>query len=58
MLESREVNGVIVPAGWTVASWVDRLRYMARVCMHPKRAAELTEWADALEREQGTGNGD
>ena len=43
--EARTVNGVHVPRGWTVASWADRLLYMARACIHPGRAAELREWA-------------
>jgi len=38
-----------VPAGWSRERWVARLRYLAGICVHPGRAAELTEWADGLE---------
>ena len=47
--EPRTVNTVRVPAGWSVASWAVRLRYMAGVCTSPVRAAELREWAERLE---------
>lgn len=47
-VEDRTVNGVHVPRGWTAFSWADRLLYMARVCIHPGRAAELREWARKL----------
>ena len=46
----RRVGGFDVPFCWTVASWIDRLRYLAHVCIHPRRAAELREWADGLEQ--------
>ena len=46
---ARVADSTNVPAGWTVASWRDRLRYLAGVCMNPARAAELREWADALD---------
>ena len=32
---------------------LDRLRYLAGICVNPRRAAELTEWADGLERDDG-----
>lgn len=38
-----------IPDGWAVRSWIDRLRYLAGVCMNPTRADELAEWADGLE---------
>ena len=46
----RRVGDFDVPFGWAVASWIDRLRFLARVCIHPCRAAELCEWADGLEQ--------
>ena len=46
----RRVGDFDVPFGWAVASWIDRLRFLARVCIHPGRAAELCEWADGLEQ--------
>jgi hypothetical protein len=42
-----------VPAGWTRRSWIERLRFLARVCVNPRRSAELTEWADGLEYNGG-----
>jgi hypothetical protein len=45
---------VMVPDGWSTESWIDHLRYMARICMHQDRAAELRAWADGLE--QGSGD--
>lgn len=40
-----------IPAGWSVAGWIDRLRYLARLCAEhdPDRAARLVDWADELE---------
>ena len=41
-----------IPAGWTRASWIDRLRYMATACEPyvPERAAELRAWADRIDK--------
>ena len=39
-----------VPDGWTRQSWAERLRYLASICVNSRRAAELVEWADGLER--------
>ena len=47
---AREAHLYDVPRGWTPAAWVDRLRYLAGVCMHPGRAAELREWAEGVEK--------
>ncbi len=40
-----------VPDGWTTASWIERLRYLAEKCegMHPKLAAQHRSEADRLE---------
>lgn len=38
-----------IPDGWTRQGWIERLRYMAGVCIHPERAAELRAQAAALE---------
>ena len=38
-----------IPDGWTRTAWVDRLRYMATICMHTNRTRELNEWADRIE---------
>ena len=51
----RKVGEFDVPFGWSVVSWIDRLRYLARACVHPQRAMELREWADGLERTLGKG---
>ena len=53
----RKVGGFDVPFGWSVASWVDRLRYLARACILPQRAMELREWADGLQHELDQGAG-
>lgn len=37
-----------LPDGWTVETWIKRLRYMATICIHPNRARELAAWADGL----------
>lgn len=41
-----------VPDGWTRERWAARLRYLAGVCDHAGRAAELRAWADGLEAGQ------
>lgn len=46
----RTVNGVYVPAGWTLTAWAGRLRQLATACeeLHSVRAEELREWAERL----------
>ena len=46
---SRRINGFEVPGGWTLECWIERLLYMATACIHAKRAAELSVWADGLD---------
>ena len=38
-----------VPDGWERPAWIDRLRYLASVCVNPRRKLELEEWASGLE---------
>ena len=35
--------------GWTRPDWIERLRYLAGICIHAGRAQELREWADGLD---------
>lgn len=42
-----------VPEGWQPRCWVERLRYLAAICIHPQRSQELWEWAHAVERWYG-----
>jgi len=38
-----------VPNGWDRPAWIDRLRYLASVCINPRRKLELEQWAEGLE---------
>ena len=40
-----------MPDGWTPGTWAERLRYLAGVCIHAGRAAELRAWAEQVESE-------
>ena len=51
----RIVNGITVPAGWTVASWADRLNYLSNVCVDLARARELRTMVRRIE-ESATGH--
>ena len=53
LAQLRQGNLYEVPAGWTSRAWVERLRYLAGICILPTRAAELYEWAEGVERAAG-----
>ena len=39
--------------GWTPEAWHGRMTYMANICMHADRAAELRAWAAAVADRHG-----
>ena len=46
---SAEPSRFEVPDGWDRPAWISRLRYLASVCINPRRKLELEEWASGLE---------
>ncbi len=46
---SAEPSSFDVPDGWDRAAWIDRLRFLARICINPRRKLELEQWAEGLE---------
>lgn len=39
-------DGPLIPAGWTVEGWLQRLEYLTGICMDLKRRETLRQWAE------------